>query len=154
MHLSTSSAAPGVESFIPPTKKLKLLSGKKETVTPAPNVSAIILAADHGELMRSKKPVVLHECAGLQLIAHAVRLALQIEPHSIILVTRPETQEAIRTIVEESFPTSAASFTFALQEKTGGSREAVRAGLAAVPPDTQQVVILPGNMPLLRLESL
>jgi bifunctional N-acetylglucosamine-1-phosphate-uridyltransferase/glucosamine-1-phosphate-acetyltransferase GlmU-like protein len=55
---------------------LEVPSGKEETVTPAPTLFAIILAADHGELMRSKKPVVLHECAGLPLIAHAARLAL------------------------------------------------------------------------------
>jgi bifunctional UDP-N-acetylglucosamine pyrophosphorylase/glucosamine-1-phosphate N-acetyltransferase len=57
-----------------------------------------------------------------------------------IVVTSPAT-----AAVRDAFP---AGVTFALQERPDGSGDAVRAGLAAVPADVAEVVVLNGDIPL------
>lgn len=112
------------------------------------NIAAIIIASDHGERMYSAKPKILHECAGLPLIAHAIRLALHVGPSTIVVVVGSLTLDPIRNAMEVLFPK--VLIIYAVQEEQQGAWDAARVGLAAVPQQVQQVVILHGNMPLLQ----
>jgi bifunctional UDP-N-acetylglucosamine pyrophosphorylase/glucosamine-1-phosphate N-acetyltransferase len=116
------------------------------------SVAAIIIATDHGERMYSAKPKVLHECAGLPLIAHAIRLALHVGPSSIVIVVGPLTLAPIRNAMQVLFPE--VPVIYAVQEEQQSAWDAVRVGLNAVPQQVQQAVILHGNMPLLQQSDL
>jgi bifunctional UDP-N-acetylglucosamine pyrophosphorylase/glucosamine-1-phosphate N-acetyltransferase len=115
-------------------------------------VATIIIATDHGERMRSAKPKVLHECAGLPLIAHTVRLAVHVGASSIVVVVSPLTLAPVRNAMELLFPDL--PVIYAVQEEQQGAWDAARVGLSAVPQQVQQVVILHGDMPLLQQSDL
>ena len=116
------------------------------------NIAAIIIATDHGERMYSAKPKVLHECAGLPLIAHTVRLAMHVGAGLLVLVVSPLTLAPIRTAMRVLFPE--VPIIYAVEEVQQGAWSAVNIGLAAVPQQVQQAVILPANMPLLQTSDL
>jgi bifunctional UDP-N-acetylglucosamine pyrophosphorylase/glucosamine-1-phosphate N-acetyltransferase len=116
------------------------------------NIAAIIIATDHGQRMYSAKPKVLHECAGLPLIAHTVRLAMHVGAGPLVLVVSPLTLAPIRTAMQVLSPE--VPLIYAVQEEQQGAWDAARVGLAAVPQQVQQVVILHGNMPLLQQSDL
>ncbi|KAG7571070.1 hypothetical protein FFLO_01034 [Filobasidium floriforme] len=116
------------------------------------SVAAIIIATDHGERMCSAKPKVLHECAGLPLIAHAVRLAVHVGASHLVFIVSPLTLAPIRAAMQVIFPE--VPVIYAVQEEQQGAWDAARVGLPAVPQQVQQVVILHGDMPLLQQSDL
>lgn len=113
---------------------------------------AIIIATDNGQRMYSAKSKVLHECAGLPLIAHTIRLALHVGASPVVVVVSPLTLAPIRNAIEVLFPE--VPVIYAVQEEQQGAWDAVRVGLDAVPQEVQKVVILHGDMPLLQQSDL
>lgn len=102
--------------------------------------------------MRSSLPKVLHRCAGLPLIAHVVRTALQAGAHPVVVVVSPTTHAPVEQALKTLF--ADAPLLFAVQQQPVGTGDAVRAGLTAVPEGTSHVVILYGDVPLLQPQTL
>jgi len=114
-------------------------------------LAAIILAAGQGKRMRSRLPKVLHPCAGEPLIVHVVRLALSRKATPVVVVIDPAGTRT-REVLTAAFPK--APLKFAVQEKPLGTGDAARAGLAVIPSFTGKLLILCGDAPLLRPDSL
>ena len=100
------------------------------------------MAGGLGIRMRSTLPKLLHPLCGRPMLAYVVEAARAATGRDPIVVTSPAT-----AAVRDAFPTGV---MFALQERPDGSGDAVRAALAAVPADVAEVVVLNGDIPLVR----
>lgn len=114
-------------------------------------LAALVLAAGQGKRMHSDVPKVLHTCAGIPLVAHAVRVALARACDPVVVVVGPDS-EGVREALGAMFPE--APLVFAVQEVPRGTGDAVRAGLAQLGDFHGRLAILCGDVPLLRAETL
>ena len=98
--------------------------------------------------MKSAVPKVLHPAAGLPLIEHVLRTADTINPASVILIVGHQA-DAVQAAL-----TSRAGVRFALQEPQLGTGHALLQAEAALTGATGTVVLLSGDVPLLRPQTL
>src|SRR5688500_6998974 len=106
----------------------------------------VILAAVQGKRMVSTKPKELHELCGRPMIDYVVDAAESLEPAQIVAVVEKEgpVAEHLR----------ARGVTLAFQPVRLGTGDAARIGLQAAEPGATQVLVLNGDVPLLRPETL
>jgi bifunctional UDP-N-acetylglucosamine pyrophosphorylase/glucosamine-1-phosphate N-acetyltransferase len=109
-------------------------------------LSIIILAAGRGTRMLSDRPKVLQPLAGAPLLAHVLERAAELQPATTHVVYGHGGEQ-----VREYF--SKAPVTWAQQAQQRGTGHAVLQAVPAV-PDTHRVLILYGDVPLLRPETL
>ena len=114
---------------------------------PEPNrrTSAVILAAGLGTRMKSRTPKVLHPLCGRPMIAYVLDAWEAVAGHGAegsppVLVYSPATEDVLGVVGHDAVP--------ALQREPLGTGDAVRAGLAAVPADATEVLVLSGDVPL------
>ncbi len=115
--------------------------------------SAIILAAGEGTRMRSATAKVLHPVGGRPLVHFPVRLALDLgaDPAVVVVGVARETVEAN---VRAAFPEESGRLRFAHQRVQAGTADAVATGLPHLDTGTESVVILYGDVPNLRPDTL
>jgi bifunctional UDP-N-acetylglucosamine pyrophosphorylase/glucosamine-1-phosphate N-acetyltransferase len=109
-------------------------------------LSVVILAAGQGKRMRSALPKVLQPLAGHPLLAHVLDAASALEPEMIHIVYG-HGGELVRTTVR------APNLRWALQGKQLGTGHAVQQALPGI-PDDHRVLVLYGDVPLVRTETL
>jgi bifunctional UDP-N-acetylglucosamine pyrophosphorylase / glucosamine-1-phosphate N-acetyltransferase len=121
--------------------------------SPRPAAS-VVLAAGEGTRMRSAVPKVLHEIGGRSLLGHAVHAVAELEPEHLAVVVghgRAEVTAALLRIGDEI----AREVRTAVQEQQNGTGDAVRCGLAALPPGLAGTVLVTyGDVPLLDTATL
>ena len=114
---------------------------------PAPTgrTAAIILAAGLGTRMKSRTPKVLHPLCGRPMLAYVLEAWADVTPEL----------PAAPPVVVYSPPVAAVreaglgeAVRFALQDEPRGTADAVRAGLADVPDDATEILVLSGDVPL------
>ncbi len=116
--------------------------------TPAsPPLSIVILAAGQGRRMRSDIPKVLQPLAGAPLLAHVLELAASLVPAATHVV-HGHGGEAVR----ERFA-QATTLQWWRQSEQRGTGHALLQALPGI-PDTHRVLVLYGDVPLLRGETL
>lgn len=107
--------------------------------------AAIILAAGEGTRMRSKKPKVLHEIAGRAMIAHVLDAVRALEPAETVVVLAPGMDSVAKAV---------APATVAIQQEPRGTGDAVHAAEHALSAEIDTVLVLFGDTPLVRTETL
>jgi bifunctional UDP-N-acetylglucosamine pyrophosphorylase/glucosamine-1-phosphate N-acetyltransferase len=107
--------------------------------------AAIILAAGEGTRMRSKKPKVLHEIAGRAMIVHVLDTVRALEPAETAVVLSPGMESVAKAV---------APATVAIQEQARGTGDAVHAAESALSATVDTVLVLFGDTPLVRAETL
>jgi bifunctional UDP-N-acetylglucosamine pyrophosphorylase/glucosamine-1-phosphate N-acetyltransferase len=112
------------------------------------NVTVVILAAGLGTRMKSKKAKVLHEAGGDTLLNHIIRAALHVAPPERIVAVAGYQAEAVRASV------SVAGIRFAEQKEQKGTGHAVLCARAEADTGGGPLLILNGDGPLLRKETL
>jgi len=113
-------------------------------------LAVIVLAAGEGTRMKSAKPKILHEIAGLPLLGHVLSTAFSLAADHVVTVLGHE-KELISSHIKETFP----STLIAIQSPTPGTGAAVEAGLAALPKNFQgDIAVLSGDVPLLDTGSI
>ncbi len=117
----------------------------------AQNLSVLILAAGKGTRMRSDKAKVLHSIGGLPLVAFPVHLAQSLNPEKIVVVVGHQ-GEQVEAALKERFGEGA--LAFATQTRLLGTGDAVMAAVDELKNAGEEVLILYGDVPLLRRESL
>ena len=113
-------------------------------------LQVLILAAGLGTRMKSQRAKVLHELGGLPLITHVVRTANTLEPEAILVVVGHQAQEvekAVRDAVGEKA-------RFVVQAKQRGTGDAVESARSLLEDSDSLLVVLYGDMPLIRAETL
>jgi bifunctional UDP-N-acetylglucosamine pyrophosphorylase/glucosamine-1-phosphate N-acetyltransferase len=114
-------------------------------------IACVILAAGLGTRMKSGRAKVLHPVGGLPMIAHPVRLARELGASRIVAVLGHQLAE-VRAVLAERFGSGA--IEVAEQREQLGTGHAVQQALPALADFSGGVVILYGDVPLLRLATV
>jgi len=110
------------------------------------SVAVIILAAGQGTRMKSRLSKVLHPIGGRPMLEYPLAAAEALEPERLIVVVGRDAEQ-----VEQAFCERA---TFVLQHEQRGTGHAVLAARAELENFAGDVLILYGDTPLLRPETL
>jgi len=116
-------------------------------MTPRLVNTAIVLAAGKGTRMKSSRPKVLHEILGRPMIAYLLDTLLELGIQEIIVVVGYQAEKVKAAL--QDYPVR-----FVVQEPQLGTGHAVQAGMAAVAPETGDVLVLCGDVPLIAGESI
>jgi bifunctional UDP-N-acetylglucosamine pyrophosphorylase/glucosamine-1-phosphate N-acetyltransferase len=112
---------------------------------------AIVLAAGQGTRMKSATPKVLHPLCGLPIVHFGVRAALDAGCKEVIVVVGHGGAH-VTEYLRKAF--AGQPVRAVVQESQRGTGDAARVGVAAVTPTTARVLILYGDVPLVRAEDL
>jgi UDP-N-acetylglucosamine diphosphorylase/glucosamine-1-phosphate N-acetyltransferase len=112
------------------------------------NIAIIILAAGLGTRMKSDMAKVLHPILGIPMICHVLETACTVAHRDVIVVVGHQA-DRVKQACRKVKPVS-----FALQAEQNGTGHAVLCAMPAVPESVEHVVILCGDVPLLKSETL
>ena len=112
------------------------------------NVAAVILAAGLGTRMKSDLAKVLHPILGRPMINYVLETASEVARHHIVVVVGHQA-EAVKRVCSQP-----PGVEFALQEKQLGTGHAVQCAMPKLKKDVEDVVILCGDVPLLKAETV
>ena len=107
--------------------------------------AVIVLAAGKGTRIRSDKPKVLHTVAGRTMIRHVLTVSDAIRPQRQVVVVAPDMNEVVQAV---------RPVAVAVQHEALGTGHAVLAARSALAGFAGDVLILFGDTPLLRRETL
>ncbi len=114
------------------------------------HLAVVVLAAGEGTRMKSAKPKVMHEIAGLPLLGHALATASSLGAAHVIPVIRYK-KELISEYIRAFYP----GVTIAEQDDVPGTGRAVECALDALPVDFNgAVIVTSGDVPLLDVATL
>ncbi len=108
-------------------------------------LSIIILAAGKGTRMNSDKPKVMHELAGQPMIKILLATAESLKPESIVVVTGPDMKDLEQAVKP---------YKAATQKTRDGTGGAAKVGAKALGAFKGDVLILLGDTPLIKKETL
>jgi len=120
----------------------------QETSEPAV-AAVVVLAAGQGTRMRSSTPKVLHELGGRSLLGHVLAATAPLRAGTTVVVVG-----AGREAVEEHLAAIAPDAVPVLQAEQRGSGHAAAVALDAVPDVEGPVLLVNGDAPLLRAETI
>ncbi len=110
------------------------------------DLAVVILAAGKGTRMKSALPKVMHPIAGLPMLGHVIQTAEHLGASKIIVIAAPDQVEAFRPVV--------GSHDIVVQTEQLGTGHAVRCAEDALKGFTGDVLVLYGDVPLVRVETL
>ena len=110
------------------------------------NIAIIILAAGKSTRMKSELPKVLHKLCGRPMLSYVFDLVTALKPAQVVAVLGYK-QELVREFIPKGVK-------IAIQKKLTGTADAVKTGLAALKGFKGTVLVLYGDNPLLKKESL
>ena len=112
------------------------------------DVTVVILAAGLGTRMKSKKAKILHEAGGDTLLNHVIRAALKVASAERIVAVVGHQAQRVRESVHVP------GIQFAEQAEQKGTGHAVMCASGVVDREAGQLLILNGDGPLLKPETL
>ena len=124
----------------------------------APNrpLSAVVLAAGHGTRMRSARPKPLHRLCGRPMILHVLDALAELPVTRVVVVVGHRAEWVTKTLVEHA--PAGMVIEFVEQEEQRGTGDAMSVALTGLPDEGPvedgDVVVLPGDTPLLRPGTL
>ena len=110
------------------------------------HLAVIVLAAGKGTRMKSELPKVLHRACGRNLLGWALATAEPLKADETVVVVGHGADDVVA-----SLPAGAVGV---VQEPQLGTGDAARVGFGACTPDADTVLIILGDMPLLRPATL
>jgi UDP-N-acetylglucosamine diphosphorylase/glucosamine-1-phosphate N-acetyltransferase len=113
-------------------------------------LSVVILAAGKGKRMKSSLPKVLHLLSGKPLLSYVINLAKGLNPDRIVVVIGHGAEK----VKHESGVGSRESIEFVEQKEQLGTGHAVRQTEEALKDFSGNILILSGDAPLLRIETV
>jgi len=115
----------------------------------SPSCLTIVLAAGEGTRMRSRLPKVMHLVAGLPMVSHVLETATQAGGEAVAVVVGNNSQ-----MVSSEVARQLASVQVFEQEERLGTGHAVLAASDAIEHGYDDVVVLYGDVPLTRPETI
>lgn len=115
---------------------------------------AVVLAAGEGSRMRSERPKPLHRLCGRPMLSYVLDALATVRPHRVVVVIGHEGDRVSKAMGEEvaAFP-----LDFVEQRVQRGTGDAAEIGLVGLPDedgDDHDVVVLAGDTPLVRPETI
>jgi len=110
--------------------------------------------------MKSRRAKVLHELAGLPLIAHVLRASFEIEPETVFTIVghqAAEVEQAVRNrsaVLRERDPKAAPDLQFVTQTEQKGTGHAVMAARDLLKKHKGSLILVAGDVPLIKGETL
>lgn len=129
----------------PPEKGPSLQSPQKDQ-----SLAVLILAAGLGTRMKSNRAKVLHELGGLPVIAYVSRAARALNPEKIYVIVGHQAAEVERAVTAEVGDCAA----FVTQTEQRGTGDAVMAAENELQNSDSLVLVLSGDVPLIREATL
>jgi len=127
----------------------------KQTQTPANEthvpLDVLILAAGLGTRMRSRTAKVLHKLGGRPLIAHVCRTAAALSPRNVYVIVGHQAEAVEQAVRDEP---GMDNVRFILQAEQRGTGDAVMAAREELQDANSTLLILSGDVPLVRAETL
>lgn len=116
-------------------------------------LSAIVLAAGEGSRMKSERPKPLHRLCGKPMIMYVLDSLSECGAERAAIVVGHKAEWVTKKVGEEETPVPV---VFVEQEVQRGTGDAALIGLSGLPddPDDGDVLVLPGDAPLLRAETI
>ena len=118
-------------------------------------LSAIVLAAGQGTRMRSVRPKPLHRLCGRPMVRYVIDAVAGSGADRAVLVVGYAAERVVKTLQQEPAPVPVEYVEQRVQRGTG---DAVAVGLTGLPDDDDadegDVMVLPGDTPLVRAETL
>jgi len=112
-----------------------------------PDFAVVILAAGKGTRLKSSLAKVLHRAGGRTLIEHVVRACQPLKPRAIIAVVGHQSDDV--SAILEPFGVQAI-----VQQPQRGTGHAMLVARRALGRRTKYAIVLPGDAPLVRPETL
>ncbi len=116
-------------------------------------VDVVIMAAGKGTRMKSRLPKVLHRLAGRALLQHVVDTAADLSARRVVVVTGHGAMEVEAALARPARAVAGFSMNFVRQEPQLGTGHAVQQAVPVL-PDDGVVVVLSGDVPLIRADTL
>lgn len=116
------------------------------------NLAAIVLAAGKGTRMKSSRPKVLHRVCGQSLLERTLRAVCSAGIAKVQLVVgfgKEQLEQELERLKIDNLDVS-----ICLQKEQLGTGDAAKAGLLGLAEKYKQVLILPGDVPLIDSEHL
>lgn len=107
----------------------------------------VILAAGKGTRLKSALAKVLHRAGGRPLVEHVVRACLPLKPREIVAVVGHQADDVTAAVQPLDVKT-------VLQEPQRGTGHAMLVARRAIPGRAKMAIILPGDAPLVRPETI
>lgn len=117
--------------------------GGKERISELSDTAVIVLAAGQGTRMKSRRAKVLHEICGVSMLGHVLRNARALSPSRLIVVIGRDADQVRARFEGEGVE-------FVVQDEQLGTGHAVRVAEPTLGPVTGDVLVLYGDVPLLR----
>ncbi|MGH9046398.1 MAG: bifunctional UDP-N-acetylglucosamine diphosphorylase/glucosamine-1-phosphate N-acetyltransferase GlmU [Acidimicrobiales bacterium] len=117
-------------------------------------LQAIVLAAGEGTRMRSERPKPLHRLCGRSMVLHVLDALAELDLDRVVVVVGHGAEWVTKTLADEA--PGGLSIEFVEQAVQRGTGDATAVALTGLPEDDEDadVVVLPGDTPLLRPATL
>ena len=112
-----------------------------------PDIAIVILAAGKGTRLKSALAKVLHRAGGRPLLEHVVRACQPLKPREIIAIVGHQADDVKAAVEPLGVKT-------VLQEPQRGTGHAMLVARRAIPSRAKIAIILPGDAPLIRTDTL
>ena len=109
-------------------------------------IAVIILAAGKSTRMKSEMPKVLHKLCGRPMLGYVLDLVASLKPRQVVAVLGYK-QELVRKIIPKGVK-------IVIQKKLVGTADAVKVGLSVLKGFQGTVLVLYGDNPLLKKDTL
>jgi len=111
------------------------------------------MAAGLGTRMKSNRAKVLHKLDGRPIISHVCKTALELEPRAVFVIVGHQSEE-VRAAIEKEFVPALEHVKFIHQREQRGTGDAVMAANSELAGENRTVLVLSGDVPLVRAETL
>ena len=117
-------------------------------ITMDTKIAIVILAAGLGTRMKSNKAKVLHQVCGKPMINYVAETAREIAGDNVVLVVGHQAEKVQQAV------SKLGAFSFAYQQEQLGTGHAVLCALPHIPDHCEEVVILCGDVPLIKADTV
>ncbi|MGP8060368.1 MAG: bifunctional N-acetylglucosamine-1-phosphate uridyltransferase/glucosamine-1-phosphate acetyltransferase [Acidimicrobiales bacterium] len=117
-------------------------------------LSAVVLAAGEGTRMRSARPKPLHRLCGRPMVLHVLDALAELEVDRVVVVVGHRAEWVTKTLIDHAPPGLDIGFVEQVEQR--GTGDAAAVALTGLREDDEDgdVVVLPGDTPLLRPPTL
>ncbi len=123
---------------------------------PSRQLTAVVLAAGEGTRMRSARPKPLHRLCGRPMVLYVLDALARLPVTRVVVVVGHRAEWVTKTLIEHAPPGMLIEFVEQVEQR--GTGDAMSVALTGLPDDEGDddgdVVVLPGDTPLLRPATL
>ena len=109
--------------------------------------AGVVLAAGHGERMKSRHPKVLHRVCGKEMLRYPIELMQQVGIDRILVVVSPGNSNAVRDLL-------GGQLDYVIQPQVLGTADALARASATLRGQSEQLLVLGADSPLVRRDTV